>query len=179
MAPSAAFGTVCLSPLREWHVDNGGEFLNQMLFGWCQKEGIRMTRGRSYRKNDQAYVEQRNWLAVRRLVGYDRYSSRAAFQTLQSLYELYRLQLNFFRPVRKLIGRERVGPKVIKHYDHPRTPYQRVIIAGVLSKTDQRALEAILRKLNPVNLNDEIHKTVSRLMNMREAHELPPPAQNR
>ena len=57
-------------PLRELHTDNGGEFLNHLLYPWCQREGIRLTRGRPYRKNDQAYVEQRNWWVPRRPVGY-------------------------------------------------------------------------------------------------------------
>src|SRR3989304_6047779 len=66
-------------PLRELHTDNGGEFINHALYDWCQRRRVRFTRGRSYKKNDQAYVEQRNWLAVRRSVGHDRYSSRTAF----------------------------------------------------------------------------------------------------
>jgi transposase InsO family protein len=82
---------------REWHSDNCSEFLNTHVLGWCRREGIRFTRGRPYRKNDQAWVEQRNWLAVRRLIGYDRYNSRPALVTLQRLYDLLRLQLNFFR----------------------------------------------------------------------------------
>jgi transposase InsO family protein len=97
--------------LRELHTDNGSEFINEQLFPYCQREGIRFTRGRPYKKNDQAYVEQKNWSAVRRLVGYSRYSSRAALQQLTEVYELQRLYLNFFQPVRKLVGKERVGAK--------------------------------------------------------------------
>jgi len=104
-------------PLREWHSDNGSEFLNEHLLAWCRRRHIRFTRGRPYRKNDQAWVEQRNGLVVRRLVGYDRYSTRAAFTVLQRLYGLLRLQLNFFRPVRKLLSKERVGSKIRKRYD--------------------------------------------------------------
>ena len=66
-------------PLRAWHSDNGSEFINACLLGWCRRHQVRFTRGRPYRKNDQAWVEQRNGLLVRRLVGYDRYSSRAAW----------------------------------------------------------------------------------------------------
>jgi hypothetical protein len=72
-------------PLREWPSDNGSEFLNEALLAWCRRRPIRVTRGRPYRKNDQAWVEQRNGLAVRRLVGYDRYSTRAAYTVLQRL----------------------------------------------------------------------------------------------
>lgn len=70
-------------PLRELHTDNGSEFINQTLYAWCKQHGNRFTRGRGYRKNDQAWVEQRNWQGVRRCVGYDRYNSEAAFRALQ------------------------------------------------------------------------------------------------
>ncbi len=99
--------------LREWHSDNGSEFLNEHLLAWCRRRRIRFTRGRPYRKNDQAWVEQRNGLVVRRLIGYDRYSTRAAFSVLQRLYGLLRLQLNFFRPVRKLVSKERASRRHI------------------------------------------------------------------
>ena len=120
--------------LREWHSDNGSEFVNGCLLGWCRRRGIRFTRGRPYRKNDQAWVEQRNGLLVRRLVGYDRYSSRAALAVLQRLYGLFRLQHNFFRPVRKLLSKRRVGSKVVKRYDKAQTPYQRVLATGGLTR---------------------------------------------
>ena len=109
--------------LREWHSDNGSEFVNACLVGWCRHRGIRFTRGRPARKNDQAWVEQRNGLLVRRLVGYDRYRSRAAWLVRQRLYGRLRLQHNFFRPVRKLQSKQRVGSKVVKRYDAAQTPY--------------------------------------------------------
>jgi hypothetical protein len=117
-------------PLHAWHSDNGSEFLNELLLAWCRRRRIHFTRGRPYRKNDQAWVEQRNGLAVRRRVGYDRYSSRAALTVLQRLYGLLRLQLNFFRPVRKLLSKARVGSKIVKRYDAPATPYQRAVAPG-------------------------------------------------
>jgi hypothetical protein len=120
--------------LKSLHTDNGSEFINHFLQSWCRREDIQFTRGRGYRKNDQAYVEQRNWLSVRRQVGYDRYSSRAAPALLQQIYPLLCLQLNFFRPVSKLVGKQRLGAKVIKRYDEPQTPYQRLLAAGVLSE---------------------------------------------
>ena len=127
-------------PLREWHSDNGSEFVNACLLGWCRHRGIRFTRARPYRKNDQAWVEQRNGLLVRRLVGSDRYSSRAAWRVLQRRYGLLRLQHNFFRPVRKLVTKRPVGSRVPKRYDAPQTPYQHVSTAGGLSPEQQRAL---------------------------------------
>jgi hypothetical protein len=65
-------------PLLGLDSDNGSEFLNQHLYAYCQGEGITFTRSRPYKKNDSCHVEQKNWSVIRRLVGYDRYSSRAA-----------------------------------------------------------------------------------------------------
>ncbi|MBI4392108.1 MAG: transposase family protein, partial [candidate division NC10 bacterium] len=150
-------------PLRAWHTDNGSEFINRVLVSWCRREGIRVTRGRDYRKNDQAWVEQKNGLVVRRLVGYDRYASRAAYRVLGRLYRLLRLQLNFLRPVRKLLSKQRVGAKVRKRYDVAQTPYQRLLAAGVLSDAQRQALEQEFLALNPASLAQEIRQTLDTL----------------
>lgn len=155
-------------PLREWHSDNGSEFLNDALLTWCRRRRIRVSRGRPYRKNDQAWVEQRNGLAVRRLVGYDRYSTRAAFTVLPQLYALLRLQLNFFRPVRKLLSKQRVGSKVVKRYDAPQTPYQRALAAGVLAPAQQRALAQQVLTLDPVALAHDIQRSLDTLWSLAD-----------
>lgn len=155
-------------PLKALHTDNGSEFINHLLQSWCWREGIRFTRGRGYRKNDQAYVEQRNWLSVRRHVGYDRYNSRAAFELLQQLYPLLRLHFNFFRPVRKLVGKKRLGAKVVRRYDEPQTPYQRLLAAGVLSEPARAALEKQFLALNPAQLQRRIDQLLRRLWETAE-----------
>jgi hypothetical protein len=149
--------------LRELHSDNGHEFINRKLLAWCYREGVSFTRGRSYRKNDQAYVEQKNWQAVRRTVGYDRLESKEALSLLQQLYSCIRLQGNFFRPVRKLVGKERRGSRVAKHYDEPRTPYQRLLASGALTDDQRRDLEAVFLKLNPALLRQRIDQLQRRL----------------
>jgi hypothetical protein len=160
-------------PLREWHSDNGSEFINACLLGWCQRHGIRFTRGRPYRKNDQAWVEQRNGLLVRRLVGYDRYSSRAAWAVLQRLYGLLRLQHNFFRPVRKLLSKRRVGSKVQKRYDAAQTPYQRVLAAGGLAAEQRQALTAQFHALDPIALARGIQQPLDLLWKLAETRHRP------
>ena len=85
--------------------DNGSEFINQHLYNYCQRMRITFTRSRPYKKNDSCHVEQKNWSVVRRLVGYDRYSSRPALETLNRVYDLLRLYVNFFQPVMKLVSR--------------------------------------------------------------------------
>lgn len=147
-------------PLRELHTDNGSEFINHELYNWCQRRKVRFTRGRGYRKNDQAYVEQRNWLAVRRTVGYDRYSSKQALAALHHLYSLIRLQMNFLRPVRKLVGKERRGSRIYKSYDTPRTPYQRLLDAGVLSEAKASLLKEQSLAINPAELQRKIENAL-------------------
>lgn len=150
-------------PLREWHTDNGSEFLNHGLLRYCRRHNIRVSRGRQYRKNDQAWVELRNWLAVRRLVGRDRYSSHVAFGLLKRLYELLRVQLNFFRPFRKVLSSHRAGSKRVRRYDHARTPYQRLLAAGHLAADRRRALEAQFLAVDPATLAAQIGGTLERL----------------
>ena len=154
--------------VREWHSDNGSEFLNEPLLAWCRGRGIRVSRGRPYRKNDQAWVEQRNGLAVRRLVGYDRYSTQAAFTLLRQLYALLRLQLNFFRPVRKLVSKHRVGSTVRKRYDAAQTPYQRVLAAGILTTAQAHALAAHHAALDPIALAPDIERTLDTLWKLAD-----------
>lgn len=146
--------------LRELHTDNGGEFINHALYDWCRRRRVRFTRGRSYKKNDQAYVEQRNWLAVRRSVGHDRYSSKAALAAFGRLYTLTRLQLNFLRPVRKLVGKERQGARVRKTYDVPRTPYQRLLDHGALDQATATRLGQQFLDINPAELQRRIESAL-------------------
>ncbi|MBM3469656.1 MAG: transposase family protein [Armatimonadetes bacterium] len=155
-------------PIRELHTDNGGEFLNSILLPWCRRERIRLTRGRPYRKNDQAYAEQKNWSAVRRLIGYDRYSSAEAFKHLNHLYSLLRLYLNFFQPIAKLTGKVRLGARVTKRYDRAQTPYQRLLAANVLDTPQQQALQRLYLTLNPCLLRDQIYQSLHQLFKMAD-----------
>jgi len=166
-------------PLRALHTDNGSEFINHVFVPWCLREKVTLTRGRGYRKNDQAYVEQRNWLGVRRQVGYQRYSSRAPFEALQQLYPLLRLQLNFFRPMRKLVGKERLGAKVVKRYDHPRTPYQRLLASGTLSEVSRAQLERQYLATNPAELQRRIDRLLRQLWRLGETMTNVPAAKTR
>lgn len=157
--------------LEEIHTDNGSEFINDFLYPWCKNEGIRFTRGRSYKKNDQgwsfgsiqAYVEQKNWSVPRRLIGYDRYTSKAAFAQMQQLYEFVRLYVNFLQPTAKLVSKERDGAKVKKKYDEARTPYQRLLASGVLDKPQAESLAKLYASLNPVKLRAQIDDALEAL----------------
>ncbi len=157
--------------LRSLHTDNGSEFINHVLVPWCRERGISFTRGRPYRKNDQAWVEQRNWQSVRRLIGYGRYTSKLAYGLLLKLYPLLDLQLNFFRPLRKLGSKERQGARVTKRYDEPRTPYQRLVASGLLSPEEQARIDKRLEALNPAELQRRIEKLLRDLWRLTDQQE--------
>jgi len=157
--------------LRALHTDNGSEFINHILVPWCRERDIRFSRGRAYKKNDQAWVEQRNWQSVRRLVGYGRYDSKRAYELLLKLYPLLDLQMNFFRPLRKLVAKERQGAKVVKRYDEPRTPYQRLVASRVLTPERQARIDKQLEALNPAELQRRIERLLRELWHMPDRKE--------
>ena len=155
-------------PLLGLDSDNGSEFINRHLYTYCQRERITFTRSRSYKKNDSCHVEQKNWSVVRRLVGYDRYNSRAALEALNRVYNLTRLYVDFFQPVMKLRGKTRHGAKVHKVYDTAQTPYQRLLKAGILTEAKQQELAATYHGLNPVTLLKQINENLESLWRLAE-----------
>ncbi len=140
--------------------DNGSEFINDLLYRYCLKHEITFTRSRPYKKNDQAHVEQKNWSVVRRTVGYDRLEGQEQFALLASIYQDLRLYVNFFQPVLKLIGKERIGNKVLRRYDTARTPYQRVLERVDVPVARKAHLLNLYLQLNPVELRNRIHQKV-------------------
>ncbi len=115
-------------PLLGLDTDNDSAFMNDTLWDYCQQRNIVFTRCRAYRKNDQAWVEQKNGAIVRKLIGYGRLEGLAAAAALRRLYEASRFYVNFFQPSFKLKGKEREGAKVRKHYQAPETPFRRLVM---------------------------------------------------
>src|SRR5215217_6332241 len=157
--------------LRRLHTDNGSEFINRGLIDWCKRHDVSFSRGRPYKKNDQAWVEQRNWQSVRRSIGYGRYSSKPAYELLLKLYPLLDLQMNFFRPLRKLVAKKREGAKLSKLYDEPRTPYQRLLASGALTVTDKARMNKLLEGLNPAELQRRIDHLLRKLWELADRTE--------
>jgi hypothetical protein len=155
-------------PLLGLDSDNGSEFINQHLYNYCKQGRIIFTRSRPYKKNDSCHVEQKNWSVVRRLVGYDRYNSRAALEAVNRIYNLTRLYVNFFQPVMKLMSKTRHGAKVHKVYDTAQTPYQRLFKSGVLTEAKQQELAAMYYGLNPVSLLKQINENLECLWKLAE-----------
>jgi hypothetical protein len=150
-------------PLLGIDSDNGSEFINDLLFNYCQNQHITFTRSRPYRKNDQAHVEQKNWSVVRNLVGYDRLETEPECLILKAIYADLRLYVNFFQPVLKLVGKERLGEKVIKRYDIATTPYQRVLNSPYVSDNIKVYLRLQYVRLNPVTLRCRIDANLAKL----------------
>jgi hypothetical protein len=150
-------------PLLGIDCDNGGEFINDLLYRYCLDENITFTRSRPYKKNDQAHVEQKNWSVVRHTVGYDRLDTDEQCALLDSIYADLRLYINFFQPVLKLISKERIGNKVIRRYDRARTPYQRVIERQDIPLAIRARFTNLYVQLNPVVLRTSIDQKVAKL----------------
>jgi hypothetical protein len=139
--------------------DNGGEFINHHLKRYCEQEEITFTRSRPYRKNDNCFVEQKNYSVVRRHVGYGRYDTEVELELLNELYEQLRLYVNFFLPSQKLKEKTRRGSRVQKRYDEARTPYRRVLDSKQVPECYKKKLRAQYEKLNPA----ELHRNLLRI----------------
>jgi hypothetical protein len=150
-------------PLLGIDSDNGGEFINDILYRYCLKEQITFTRSRPYKKNDQAYVEQKNWSVVRHLIGYDRFETQEELALLHTIYQDLRLYVNFFQPVLKLIGKEQVDGKTVKRYDRAATPFRRILASKEITFEVKARLMALYLRLNPVTLRHQIDQNVARL----------------
>ena len=103
-------------------------------------------------------MENRNDKVVRRNVGYKRYEGKTDLLILNLLYEKLYLYLNFFKPQRRCVKKERIGSKIRKFYDQPKTSYQRTLQEKILTLQQRKKLINIYRSLNPINLRKEIIK---------------------
>ncbi|MGE5603984.1 MAG: transposase, partial [Nitrososphaerales archaeon] len=137
--------------------------INDHLKRYCEQRQITFTRSRPYKKNDQAYIEQKNWTAIRQTVGYDRYEGPVACGLLAAVYEPLRLYINFFQPVMVLVRKERVGATVKRYYDQAKTPYQRVLDAPEVADEVKAHLRQQYLTLNPAELLRTIERRLAEL----------------
>ena len=142
--------------------------MNETVRDYCQAAGMVFTRCRPYRKNDQAWVEQKNGAVVRRIVGYRRFEGLEAAAALARLYAPVRLFVNFFQPSFKLAEKARDGAKVTKRYHPPATPYQRLLADPRTSEEVRRRVEALHATLDPVRLLSEIRAASSELVEIAD-----------
>ena len=145
--------------------DCGSEFINYDVLDYCEGHCITFTRARTHRKNDQAHVEEKNGSVVRRLVGYDRFEGRKAWEALARLYRVLRKYVNFFQPSLKLLEKERKGAKVWKKYDSAKTPFQRILLSEHICKEKKDLLTVEYKTLDPVDLLAQLETLQDTLWN--------------
>ena len=147
--------------------DNGGELLNYMLLEYFthRKNPVQYTRSREYRKNDNAHIEEKNWTHVRQFIGYQRFDK---FETVAMLNDLYltewRFYLNFFIPSFKLIDKKRDGSKIIKKFDSPKTPYQRLLESPHITSAKKKELSQIFRSIDPYWLESNMKNKIKNIL---------------
>lgn len=152
-------------PVLSFNTDNGTEFLNRSLYLYfSEKKTIEFTRSRPYKKNDNCHVEQKNWTHVRENIGYERYDLIEQVEIMNVIYKLYLNNLyNFFVPQLKLIEKVRVGSKIVKKYDQPKTPYQRLLDSPHLTMGQKEDLRRKYQLLNPIELREIIKRQTIKL----------------
>jgi len=154
--------------------DNGSEFINDHLYRYCQHEGIHFTRGRPYKKDDNAHIEQKNWTHVRKLLGWDRYDSPRALAAINALYQNeWRHMMNLFQPSVKLQRKKRVGSRMTRQYDIPQTPLDRLIQS---QRGDLPKLQALLLRRStsdPFTLAAQIEAKVRKIWDLANDKQIP------
>jgi len=151
--------------------DNGSEFINWHLKRWCDHKQIQLTRGRPYKKNDNAHIEQKNWTHVRKLLGWDRYDSAAAVAAVNAVYrQELRIWMNLYLPSVKLKKKVRVGSKLRRVYSPAQTPLERLLACGQAEVRRIAGFKRLLATLDPFDLAARINRkleSVYQLANRR------------
>lgn len=139
-------------PLLGIDSDSGAEFINAHLVRYCKQEGITFTRGRPSRKNDNCYVEQKNYTAVRQYVGYMRHDTEEELLIINELYSY----LNFLQAPGQAHLQRAGWKQGEKKYDHPKTPYRRVLDSPDVDEKEKKRLKRHYAELNPAEQRRKI-----------------------
>lgn len=157
-----------------WHDDCGTEFMNETVEKGLAdpKNYVVQTRGRPYKKNDQCYVEQKNFTHVRELLGYCRYDTAEELELIQDIYRNeWRLLMNYFTPQRKMIKKYKVGSRYKREYDELQTPYQRVMASEHVSEIEKQKLKQTFESLNPLSLRASLLQKLKQLRLLKQRSE--------
>ena len=160
-------------PLLGIDSDNGSEFINAHLVRYCAGLQVQFTRGRPYKKDDNAHIEQKNWTHVRKLVGYERYDSEAAVAALNTVYAELRLFQNLFLPTVKLVRKERIGARTRWRYDAAQTPLERVAACAEADRAKVAKLIALRARLDPFVLSTRIDHLLERVYTLAHHRTVP------
>ena len=147
--------------------DNGSEFLNWHIHKYFRKrpKPVSFTRSRPYKKNDNAHIEEKNWSIIRQYLGYNRFDQSEWTDELDSIYTSeWRLLMNYFRPSSKLASKQRVGARIIKQYNSPKTPYQRLLESDQITTEIKEQLTKQFESLNPFELQKRMEMKIKRFL---------------
>lgn len=152
------------------HSDTGSEFINWDTVEWNENTGVQLTRSRPNRKNDNAFVEERNGHIVRKYVGYIRLDCVEAVDALNNLFKILNLYTNHFIPSRRTIENVRVGATYKRTFEQAATPYKRVLAHSKISNEVKEKLRAEHSTLNPEVLLKEIGRLRAILYDVQRKH---------
>jgi len=156
-------------PLLGFDCDNGSEFLNWHLYRHLshRKQPVQFTRSRPYHKNDNAHIEEKNWTHIRQYLGYQRFDKPELVNLLNDLYtSQWYLYFNFFIPSVKLIDKVRMGSKIIKKHDTPKTPFQRILESPTVAEQTKENLKKQFKEFNPFNLQKQMSDKIKNILNI-------------
>jgi hypothetical protein len=147
-------------PIRQLHPDNGSEFLNDHLVRFWGEEitGLKLSRSRPWQKNDNRFVEQKNDTLVRAYFGHERLDTPAQCQAMNAIYDQMWVYYNLFQPVLHLVAKEVVEGKVKRKWDEAKTPYERLLVTGVLSEQERTKLAGLYAQTNPRKLRQRVYE---------------------
>jgi len=157
-------------PLLGVHPDTGSEFINYMLKGWCDREGIELTRSEPGKKNDNMYVEERNGHIVRKYLGYLRFDAAEVVPVLNELYDVLDSYLNHFKAVKRQVTREKVGSKYVRRYEKKAmTPYMRVLAHSDIPEETKERLRKEHEALSPLKLLKKVATLLTKAYSLQRA----------
>jgi hypothetical protein len=157
-------------PLRGIDSDNGSEFINYHLKSYCSRRRIQFTRGRPYKKDDNAHIEQKNWTHVRKIFGYLRFDSSLVLEKMNDLYAGdLRVYQNLFQPSTKLLRKTRVGSRLRRVYEPPKTPLERVQDCKQANPAKLDQLNLTFQKQDPFELSRSIDRKLENIFRMANA----------
>ena len=161
-------------PLLGIDSDNGSEFINYHLKRYCDRRQIQFTRGRPYKKDDNAHIEQKNWTHVRKIFGYLRLDSPSVLEKMNDLYvaEL-KVYQNLFQPSTKLLRKTRVGSRLRRVYEPPKTPLERVRECGQADQAKLALLDQTFKTHDPFELSRKIDRKLETIFQLANARMSP------
>lgn len=164
-------------PLKGFDSDNGNEFLNKTLvkyFTHRPKDPIQFTRSRPYQKDDNAHIEQKNWTHIRQWFGYYRFDNPAVVRLMNDLFKNeWQSYHNFFLPSVKLVAKERIGSRIIKKHDKPKTPFKRLLASRYIDSKIKTKLKTQYEQLNPFTLRTQIEIKLKKIFAIKRPHLFP------